>query len=128
VAKELQTSHLILPLFTPCPNARNSTGHGQDQFVIKTASKSQLHLGVCSVLWNKYVNFCKFDFLIFLFPFFLAISSRVDFFRFLGQLMGMAIRTGVTMPFNLSALFWKQLVGLPLTESDIMGNPYYHDV
>jgi hypothetical protein len=42
--------------------------------------------------------------------------------------MGMAMRTGVTMPFNLSSIFWKQLVGLNITEDDIIEDSQYPDV
>jgi len=40
-------------------------------------------------------------------------------YKFLGQLMGMAIRTGVVLTVELAPYFWKQLVGDKLTIADL---------
>lgn len=40
-------------------------------------------------------------------------------FRFLGVLMGIAIRTGSPLSLNLAEPVWKQLAGMPLTASDL---------
>ena len=40
-------------------------------------------------------------------------------FRFLGQLMGMAIRTGTLLALDLAPLTWKQLVGEAVTRRDL---------
>jgi len=42
-------------------------------------------------------------------------------FRFLGQLMGMSIRTGVLLTLDLPSFVWKPLVGAPLNVSDLEG-------
>jgi hypothetical protein len=50
-----------------------------------------------------------------------SCNSRVylKMYRFLGQLMGMAFRTGVMLSIDLPAFFWKPLVGIPLTVDDL---------
>ena len=44
---------------------------------------------------------------------------HLNMFRFLGVLMGIAIRTGSPINLNLAPPIWKQLVGLPLTINDL---------
>lgn len=44
---------------------------------------------------------------------------HVNMYRFLGALMGIAIRSGSPINLNLAPPVWKQLVGLPLTLSDL---------
>ncbi|CAM9106802.1 unnamed protein product, partial [Hapterophycus canaliculatus] len=41
------------------------------------------------------------------------------FYRFLGQLMGIALRCRVAVPWRLSPVFWKGLVGEALLETDL---------
>lgn len=41
-------------------------------------------------------------------------------YRFLGQLMGVALRCRVAVPWRLSQVFWKGLVGEALQEADLM--------
>lgn len=43
----------------------------------------------------------------------------LQMFRFLGQLMAMAIRSRVLIPLDLPSLFWKQLVSSPLALKDL---------
>jgi len=45
--------------------------------------------------------------------------TQLKMFRFLGQLMGMSIRTGVLLSLDLPAFFWKPLVGSPVTRTDL---------
>lgn len=44
---------------------------------------------------------------------------HLNMYRFLGALMGIAIRSGSPINLNLAPPVWKQLVGLPLTLSDL---------
>ena len=49
----------------------------------------------------------------------LHTSQHMAMFRFLGLLMGVAIRTGSPLSLNLAEPVWKQLAGSSLTSSDI---------
>ncbi|XP_054270101.1 E3 ubiquitin-protein ligase HERC2 isoform X2 [Macrosteles quadrilineatus] len=44
---------------------------------------------------------------------------HLNMFRFLGMLMGIAIRTGSPLSLNLAEPVWKQLAGMPLTPADL---------
>ncbi|GLH06927.1 Probable E3 ubiquitin-protein ligase HERC2 [Gryllus bimaculatus] len=44
---------------------------------------------------------------------------HMNMFRFLGVLMGIAIRTGSPLSLSLAEPVWKQLAGLPLTPADL---------
>uniref|UniRef100_A0A6B2L160 HECT domain-containing protein n=1 Tax=Arcella intermedia TaxID=1963864 RepID=A0A6B2L160_9EUKA len=44
---------------------------------------------------------------------------HLKMFKFLGQLMGMSIRTGVLLTLDLPPFFWKQLVSAQVTMTDI---------
>jgi hypothetical protein len=46
-------------------------------------------------------------------------------FKFLGVLLGYAFRSKSCMPFNMAPLFWKQLIGEPLTEHDLKSTDTY---
>ncbi|XP_054929802.1 E3 ubiquitin-protein ligase HERC2 isoform X6 [Dermacentor andersoni] len=48
-----------------------------------------------------------------------TLPIHLSMFRFLGILMGIAIRTGSPLSLNLAEPVWKQLVGLPLTPADL---------
>ena len=50
-----------------------------------------------------------------------AANSHIhtNMFRFLGALMGIAVRSGSPINLNLAPPVWKQLVGLPLTLADL---------
>lgn len=43
----------------------------------------------------------------------------IQMYEFLGKMIGVVIRTQNTVPLNLADLFWKRLVGLDITVSDI---------
>ena len=40
-------------------------------------------------------------------------------YRFLGILLGIAVRTGSPLSLNLAEAVWKQLAGMPLSVSDL---------
>lgn len=46
-------------------------------------------------------------------------QTNLHMFRFLGVLIGIAIRTGSPLSLNLAEPTWKQLAGIPLTVSDL---------
>eukprot|EP00656_Telonema_subtile_P016446 TRINITY_DN18688_c0_g1_i2.p1 TRINITY_DN18688_c0_g1~~TRINITY_DN18688_c0_g1_i2.p1 ORF type:complete len:580 (-),score=186.68 TRINITY_DN18688_c0_g1_i2:103-1842(-) len=48
-------------------------------------------------------------------------DTHISMLRFLGQLMGIALRTGLPMKLNLSAVVWKKLVGQQVTLKDLKG-------
>jgi hypothetical protein len=49
-------------------------------------------------------------------------DRRLSAYRFVGQLMGLAIRTQSPLPFMWPSLVWKQFVNDPLTEQDYKAN------
>ncbi|XP_014251481.1 E3 ubiquitin-protein ligase HERC2 isoform X1 [Cimex lectularius] len=46
-------------------------------------------------------------------------ALHINMFKFLGMLMGIAIRTGSPLSLNLAEPVWKQLAGIPLTLADL---------
>ncbi|XP_054721916.1 E3 ubiquitin-protein ligase HERC2-like [Uloborus diversus] len=46
-------------------------------------------------------------------------TLHMDMFRFLGMLMGIAMRTGSPLSLNLAEPVWKQLTGMALTSADL---------
>ena len=46
-------------------------------------------------------------------------ETHYKMLRFLGQLMGIALRTGLPMKLNLSSFVWKKLVGQEVTVNDL---------
>ncbi len=46
-------------------------------------------------------------------------AQSIQYFQFLGKLMGVAIRTGDPLSLNLSSFFWKQMIGHPLESKDL---------
>lgn len=46
-------------------------------------------------------------------------NTYLKMYRFIGQLMGMAMRTGVMLAIDLPSFFWKPLVGIAPTSQDI---------
>lgn len=54
-----------------------------------------------------------------------SISSvRLDLFRFLGQLVGIAIRSHITLDLSLASIIWKSAVHEILTEDDLQSFDY----
>ncbi|OQS07914.1 HECT E3 ubiquitin ligase [Thraustotheca clavata] len=77
----------LLPLLVPCPNRRAGTGMNQDKFVLNPSC------GTISV----------------------AVGPiALELHRFLGKLIGMAVRHGLQMGLDLPSVVWRPLVGLPL--------------
>jgi hypothetical protein len=46
-------------------------------------------------------------------------AQSLVLYEFVGQLLGMCFRTGDSMPFHLSPIIWKSLVGDTITDLDI---------
>jgi len=76
-------------LLVPCPNQREGVGYNQDKFVPKRAA-------------NRPLN-----------------DEERERWRFVGKLIGVAIRTHQTIDLRLPGFFWKALVGQSLDVSDI---------
>ena len=47
-------------------------------------------------------------------------KSHLEMFKFLGQMMAMAIRTSVVLPIGLHTGVWKRLVGFPADRQDLI--------
>ncbi|KAF0693119.1 Aste57867_15865 [Aphanomyces stellatus] len=78
----------LLPLLVPCPNRRSGTGSNQDKFVLNPSC------GTISV----------------------AVGPiALELHRFLGKLIGAAVRHGLQIGLDLPSVVWRPLVGLPLT-------------
>lgn len=45
--------------------------------------------------------------------------THLDMFKFLGHLLGFSIRTLSALPLHFPPLFWKKLLGDPLTMNDL---------
>lgn len=46
-------------------------------------------------------------------------SFHLEFFEFVGQLIGLALRTGNVIPLHFPSLVWKYLVDDPVNEADV---------
>uniref|UniRef100_A0A6B2L8M4 HECT domain-containing protein n=1 Tax=Arcella intermedia TaxID=1963864 RepID=A0A6B2L8M4_9EUKA len=79
----------FLPLFVPSPNNVSGQGLNQEKFVINPILPPE------------------------------DTHLRLDYYRFFGKLMGMAIRTNIPLPLDLPSLFWKRLVNDPVNLSDL---------
>ena len=80
------------PLFVPCPNARTPDSEkagNRHKFVLRSNNSAA--------------------------P---APNARAQYY-FFGQLMGMAVRSGVLLPIDLPSLFWKKLAGHPVDIEDV---------
>uniref|UniRef100_H3HBU8 Uncharacterized protein n=1 Tax=Phytophthora ramorum TaxID=164328 RepID=H3HBU8_PHYRM len=75
----------LLPLLIPCPNRRSGTGSNQDKFLLNPSCGTAL-------LANG--------------------PMALDLHRFLGKLIGTAVRHGLQMGLDLPALVWRPLAGL----------------
>lgn len=51
--------------------------------------------------------------------------THLELFKFLGHLLGFAIRTMSPLPLHLAPIFWKLLLGDPLTLIDLKGFDTY---
>eukprot|EP00455_Lapot_gusevi_P053294 TRINITY_DN828_c0_g1_i5.p1 TRINITY_DN828_c0_g1~~TRINITY_DN828_c0_g1_i5.p1 ORF type:complete len:366 (+),score=177.15 TRINITY_DN828_c0_g1_i5:90-1100(+) len=95
-----------VPLFVPCPNAQSDAGENRDKWVPRTLPPAEK------------VN---------------ERALRLQGYEFLGQLMGLAIRTQNLLPLNLPSLVWKQLVCDPITLDDVkavdlLSYQLWHDI
>ncbi|CAI5731161.1 unnamed protein product [Hyaloperonospora brassicae] len=78
----------LLPLLIPCPNRRSTTGSNQDKFLLNPSCGTTL-------LTNG--------------------PMALDLHRFLGKLIGTAVRHGLQMGLDLPALVWRPLAGLEVS-------------
>nr|KAE8947357.1 hypothetical protein PF009_g3050 [Phytophthora fragariae] len=82
----------LLPLLIPCPNRRSGTGSNQDKFLLNPSCGTAL-------LANG--------------------PMALDLHRFLGKLIGTAVRHGLQMGLDLPALVWRPLAGLEVSRAHL---------
>ncbi|CEG36584.1 hect e3 ubiquitin [Plasmopara halstedii] len=82
----------LLPLLIPCPNRRSATGINQDKFLLNPSSGTAL-------LANG--------------------PMALDLHRFLGKLIGTAVRHGLQMGLDLPSLVWRPLAGLEVSRAHL---------
>uniref|UniRef100_M4BN19 HECT-type E3 ubiquitin transferase n=1 Tax=Hyaloperonospora arabidopsidis (strain Emoy2) TaxID=559515 RepID=M4BN19_HYAAE len=82
----------LLPLLIPCPNRRSATGSNQDKFLLNPSCGTAL-------LTNG--------------------PMALDLHRFLGKLIGTAVRHGLQMGLDLPALVWRPLAGLEVSRAHL---------
>ncbi len=90
VCVELQSA--VVPLFVPCANNKADAGDGRDQFVPCVLPSADQGNGR---------------------------ATRLAAYNFVGQLLGLAIRSQNLLPLNWPSLVWKQLVNDPVTLDDL---------
>jgi hypothetical protein len=82
----------LLPLLIPCPNRRGGTGSNQDKFLLNPSYGTSI------------------------------MSSgpiALDLHRFLGKIIGTAVRHGLQMGLDLPSLIWRPLAGLDVTRAHL---------
>ncbi|ETI45966.1 hypothetical protein F443_09604 [Phytophthora nicotianae P1569] len=82
----------LLPLLIPCPNRRSATGINQDKFLLNPSCGTAL-------LANG--------------------PMALDLHRFLGKLVGTAVRHGLQMGLDLPSLVWRPLAGLEVSRAHL---------
>lgn len=82
----------LLPLLVPCPNRRSGTGSNQDKFLLNPSCGT-------SVTSNG--------------------PMALDLHRFLGKVIGTAVRHGLQMGLDLPALVWRPLSGLDVNRAHL---------
>ncbi|KAG6967158.1 hypothetical protein JG687_00004424 [Phytophthora cactorum] len=82
----------LLPLLIPCPNRRSATGINQDKFLLNPSCGTAL-------LANG--------------------PMALDLHRFLGKLIGTAVRHGLQMGLDLPSLVWRPLAGLEVSRAHL---------
>ncbi|GMF47997.1 unnamed protein product [Phytophthora fragariaefolia] len=82
----------LLPLLIPCPNRRSGTGSNQDKFLLNPSCGTTL-------LANG--------------------PMALDLHRFLGKLIGTAVRHGLQMGLDLPALVWRPMAGLEVSRAHL---------
>lgn len=84
----------LLPLLIPCPNRRSATGINQDKFLLNPSCGTAL-------LANG--------------------PMALELHRFLGKLIGTAVRHGLQMGLDLPSLVWRPLAGLEVSRAHLEG-------
>jgi hypothetical protein len=80
----------LLPLLLPCPNRVSGVGANQDKFLLgPSPGGTSISAGTSELL------------------------------QFFGKLTGMAVRHGLNLALDLSALIWRPLVGLPVSRAHL---------
>nr|CCA19532.1 HECT E3 ubiquitin ligase putative [Albugo laibachii Nc14] len=85
----------LLPLLIPCPNRRTGTGSNQDKFLLNPSCGISLQSNA---------------------------PMALELYRFLGKLIGTAVRHGLQMGLNLPSLVWRPIAGLEV------GRPHLESV
>ncbi|KAL0586911.1 hypothetical protein ABG067_003531 [Albugo candida] len=85
----------LLPLLIPCPNRRSGTGSNQDKFLLNPSCGISLQSNA---------------------------PMALELYRFLGKLIGTAVRHGLQMGLNLPSLVWRPIAGLEI------GRPHLESV
>ncbi|OQS05252.1 HECT E3 ubiquitin ligase, partial [Thraustotheca clavata] len=93
-----------LPFLIPCPNWRNGVGSNRERFVL---NPSLLRV---NSKWNKGASSNPVD----------NTKHFTEMYHFLGQILGIILRTKVFVRIDFAASIWKQLVGTPLCLSDLL--------
>ena len=82
----------LLPLLVPCPNRRSGNGFNQDKFVLNPSCGTS---GTANG------------------------PMALELHRFLGKLIGTAVRHGLQMGLDFSSVVWRPLAGLSLSRGDL---------
>jgi E3 ubiquitin-protein ligase HERC2 len=90
ICKELQST--LVPLFIQCPNGRSGMGWNRETFVPNQLPEERN--GV-------------------------AFKTRIRMYEWLGQFMGLAVRSKTYLNINLPSIVWKDLVHDQITMNDV---------
>lgn len=82
----------LLPLLVPCPNRRSGAGSNQDKFMLNPAC------GTSSIVNGP---------------------VALEWYRFLGRMIGTAVRHGLQMGLDLPCQVWRPLTGLTLNRAHL---------
>ncbi|OQR90075.1 HECT E3 ubiquitin ligase [Achlya hypogyna] len=85
----------ILPFLMPCPNWRNGVGSNRERFVLNPS------LLRADSKWNKGSSTNPVD----------NSALFAEMYHFLGQILGIILRTKVLVRIDLASSIWKRLVG-----------------
>ncbi|KDO31550.1 hypothetical protein SPRG_03479 [Saprolegnia parasitica CBS 223.65] len=93
----------ILPFLMPCPNWRNGVGSHRERFVLNPS------LLRYDAKWNKGSTTHPVD----------NTTLFAEMYHFLGQILGIILRTKVLVRIDFATSIWKRLVGSPVDASDL---------
>ncbi|EQC37076.1 hypothetical protein SDRG_05303 [Saprolegnia diclina VS20] len=93
----------ILPFLMPCPNWRNGVGSHRERFVLNPS------LLRYDAKWNKGSATHPVD----------NTGLFLEMYHFLGQILGIILRTKVLVRIDFATSIWKRLVGSPVDASDL---------